>query len=297
MAFNYNAFFTATSRIRGGKYVWVKDAGDTGRRNVPFGSTVANPYKGMGYVWAGDLYEYRVSEPGYLFRSFKVAKATEASTDTTIYLNGDGYSCIPEVGNQLMVGPDVATTIGNIGKVTAVDFVSADNQFAVTIDHAIGSLAVGDILVEGVYLTSANADVTLLAVTATAPTTAAIGDKYFNTTSKKVFTATAENTWGETGADAVADTYYYSVADKLMYLLSGDTLVAIYKGTVLVKNPNTFVEIDTQFMPSDPMYGIEDVTFQINTIYGRTAWLERMQPLPKYVLAKNRSYIDGFFEI
>lgn len=67
--------------------------------------------------------------------------------------------------------------------------------------------------------------------------------------------------------------------------------------TVLVKKPNTFVEVDTPMMPTNGQWGIENVQHNINTVYGKTAYIERMQPLPKYVLALNRSYIDGVFEI
>lgn len=67
--------------------------------------------------------------------------------------------------------------------------------------------------------------------------------------------------------------------------------------TVLVKNPNTFIEVDTQFAPTDGRWGVTDVQHNINTVYGKRAFVERMQPLPKYVLAKNRNYIEGVFEI
>jgi hypothetical protein len=67
--------------------------------------------------------------------------------------------------------------------------------------------------------------------------------------------------------------------------------------TVLVKNANTFVEVDTPMMPTNGQWGIENVQHNINTVYGKRAFIARMQPLPKYILAKNRSYIDGIFEI
>ena len=49
-------------------------------------------------------------------------------------------------------------------------------------------------------------------------------------------------------------------------------------------------------MPTDG-YGIENANYSISTVYDKQAWIARMQPLPKYVLAKNRSYIDGIFWI
>ena len=223
--FNLETFFASAKQFRGGKFVWWKDANHEERSNVLYGSTIANPYKGFGYAFAADLYEYRLWKPGFLLKTFKVAKATTAGTDTTLYVDGSGYSHIPEVGNVLMKAPDTVETTGQSGKVTAVAYDASTQRFSVTVDVAIGGLLTTDILVEA--------------------------------------------------AGTVA-----SAAAK-----------------PLVTNPNTVVEVDTQFMPSDPMYGIDDVTFQINTVYGLAAWIDRMQPLPKYVLAKNRSYIDGIFEI
>jgi hypothetical protein len=37
--------------------------------------------------------------------------------------------------------------------------------------------------------------------------------------------------------------------------------------------------------------------YSISTVYDKQAWIQRMQPLPQYVLAMNRSYIDGIFWI
>ena len=66
---------------------------------------------------------------------------------------------------------------------------------------------------------------------------------------------------------------------------------------VLVPNPNTFIEADRDLLPTEG-YGIEgDANYSISTVYNKQAWIARMQPLPKYVLAKNRSYIDGIFWI
>jgi hypothetical protein len=65
---------------------------------------------------------------------------------------------------------------------------------------------------------------------------------------------------------------------------------------VLVDNPNTFIEKDEELLPTEG-YGFENVNYAISTVYNKQAYIARMQPLPKYVLAKNRSYIDGIFWI
>lgn len=49
----------------------------------------------------------------------------------------------------------------------------------------------------------------LLTVSDTAPSTYAVGDKYYNTTTSKIYTATATNTWGITGENP-SDLYLYA---------------------------------------------------------------------------------------
>lgn len=65
---------------------------------------------------------------------------------------------------------------------------------------------------------------------------------------------------------------------------------------VLCKNPNNWVEADHELLPTEG-YGIENANYSISGVYGKQAWIAKMQPLPKYVLAKNKSYIPGIFEI
>ena len=65
---------------------------------------------------------------------------------------------------------------------------------------------------------------------------------------------------------------------------------------VLVPNPNTFIEADRDLMPTEG-YGIENANYSISTVHDKEAWIARMQPLPDYVLAKNKSLIDGIFWI
>ena len=66
---------------------------------------------------------------------------------------------------------------------------------------------------------------------------------------------------------------------------------------VLVPNPNTFIEADVDMMPTEG-YGLDGTAnYSISTVHDKEAWIVKMQPLPKYVLAKNRSYIKGIFWI
>lgn len=219
---NLAYFYETSKKVRGGKWVWVKDGNGEMRGNVLLGGTIKNPKKGFDHLYAAQLVQYTPAQGCLIFRSFGVKTATTAATDTTIYINGDGYSDAPEVGMLIMKAPSAATGTGQSAKVTAVVYDATNEQFAVTVDTALGALAVGDILVEA------------------------------------------------TGS-AAAET-----------------------ATVLVPKPNTFIEADRDLMPTEG-YGIENANYSISTVYNKQAWIARMQPLPAYVLANNRSLIDGIF--
>jgi len=224
MVTNLAYFYETSRKVRGGKWVWVKDSNGEPRGNVLLGGTILNPNKGFGHLWAAQLVQYTPAQGCLIFRSFAVKQATSAATDTTIYLNGDGYSDAPEVGMMLMVAPNAANGTGQSAKVTAVEYDSVNERFKVTIDTALGSLTAGAILVEA----------------------------------------------------------------------SGNSASA--SASVLVPNPNTFIEADRDLLPTEG-YGLENANYSISTVYNKQAWIARMQPLPDYVLAKNRSYIDGIFWI
>lgn len=147
MVTNLAYFFETARKVRGGRWVWVKDSNGESRRNILLGGTIANPNKGFGHLWAAQLMQYTPGQPIYIFRSFAVSKASGAS-DTTIYIKGDGYSDAPEVGQIIMVAPDEATTKGQSAKITGVTYSETDEEFTVTIDTALGALTIDSILVE-----------------------------------------------------------------------------------------------------------------------------------------------------
>ena len=72
--------------------------------------------------------------------------------------------------------------------------------------------------------------VQLIAISDTAPSTCATGDKYYNSTSKKIFTATATNTWGSTGTTPLEDTSYWLISENGNYAWDGTDLVSIGGG-------------------------------------------------------------------
>ena len=225
MVTNLAYFYETSQKTRGGKWVWGKDSNGEERKNVLLGGTILNPKKGFDHLYAAQLVQYTPSVGMLIFRSFGVKTATAAATDTTIYLNGDGYGDAPEVGMLIMKAPSAANGTGQSALVTNVVYDEANEQFAVTLSVALGALAAGDILVE------------------------AAGD--------------------EASASA----------------------------TVLVPKPNTFVEADRDLMPTEG-YGLTGkANYSLSTVYDKQAWIQRMQPLPQYVLDMNRSYIDGIFWI
>ena len=243
MVTNLAYFYERSRKVRGGKWVWVKDSNGENRRNILLGGTIANPSANFSKLFAAQLMQYTPGQSMLIFRSFKV-QADAAASATTIYLDGDGYSDAPEVGMLIMVAPDalevtsmvadttsgeVTTTTaeytGQSAKITAVEYDEANEKFKVTIDTALGALTAGDILVEA----------------------------------------------------------------------NGSAASASAK--VLVPNPNVFNEADRDLMPVEG-YGIADgANYSVSGVYDKQAWIAKMQPLPKYVLAKNKSLIDGIFWI
>ena len=225
MVTNLAYFYETSQKTRGGKWVWVKDSNGEQRGNVLLGGTILNPKKGFDHLYAAQLVQYTPAQGCLIFRSFGVKTATAAATDTTIYINGDGYGDAPEVGMLIMKAPAAATGTGQSAVVTNVVYDETNEQFAVTLSVALGALAAGDILVEA-------------------------------------------------AGSAASET-----------------------ATVLVPKPNTFVEADRDLMPTEG-YGLTgQANYSISTVYNKQAWIARMQPLPAYVLANNRSLIDGIFWI
>ena len=243
MVTNLAYFYETSRKLRGGKWVWVKDSNGEQRGNVLLGGTILNPKKGFDHLYAAQLVQYTPGQGCYIFRSFAL-KANAAANATDYVLNADGYSDAPEVGMLVMVAPEsltvstseADTTDGSIttttadytgqsAKITAVVYDQANEKFTITLDNTLGELSAGAILVEA--------------------------------------TGTAKSA----------------------------------SAKPLVTNPNTFIEADRDLMPTDG-YGIANTAnYSISTVYNKQAWIARMQPLPQYVLDKNRSYIDGIFWI
>lgn len=114
-----------------------------------------------------------------------------------------------------------------------------------------------------------------------------------------------------TGQSAKVTAVVYDEAEEKFTITLDNTLGALDAGAILVEaegtkksatakvlvpNPNTFIEKDEELLPTEG-YGFQNANYSISTVYNKQAWIARMQPLPKYVLAKNKSLIDGIFWI
>jgi hypothetical protein len=247
MVTNLQYFFETAKKLRGGRWVWVKDSNGENRNNILLGGTIANPNKGFGHLWAAQLMQYTPGQPMLIFRSFKL-KADAAANSTTIYIDGDGYSDAPEVGQYLMVAPDATEVVsmeadtetgavtvtkttytGTYAKVTGVTYDETNQKFEVTLENKLSSdkIDAGTILVE---------------------------------------------------ADQAKDTESTGSAP------------------VLCTKPNVFNEADRDMLPTEG-YGFQNANYSVSGVYNKQAWIAKMQPLPKYVLALNKSLIDGIFWI
>lgn len=82
----------------------------------------------------------------------------------------------------------------------------------------------------------------LLDIAETAPEHCSAGDKYYNSSSKKIFTATGTDTWGQTGEDPEGGKIYITLDDEKTYRWSGTTMAEISAGLALGETQGTAYE-------------------------------------------------------
>ena len=70
-------------------------------------------------------------------------------------------------------------------------------------------------------------NIKLLDVTSTAPSECVEGDKYFDTTTNLIYTATGTNTWGDTGETPIENIFYIVLAKQATYTYDGTTLIGV----------------------------------------------------------------------
>ena len=101
--------------------------------------------------------------------------------------------------------------------------------------------------------------VQLIAISDTAPSECVENDKYYNTSTKKIYTATGTNTWGTNGETPIEDTSYWLISENGSYAWNGTDLVSIGGGKAEV--------VISDEEPEDGKLWVD--TAEIQTIAGR----------------------------
>lgn len=120
------------------------------------GGILKNPFKGRAKIYAGDLIEYTPNINNTTGAEVKILKFYESakeatSSDVTIKIVRDGYSHIPFVGDNIMVGQKDFTTKAKAVSVTRVEKSTETgvDVWILTLSETLGvTIKKGDILVE-----------------------------------------------------------------------------------------------------------------------------------------------------
>ena len=197
-----------------------------------------------------------------IFRSFKT-KTDTAANATTVVIEADGYSDAPEVGMYVMVAPNSV----KVKSIASASELSVAND---KVDLSDATFTETETDYTGTY----------------AKITAVVYDE-----AHEKFTLILENALASAKIDAGTILVEADAAADV----AEDNPTGVCK--VLVPNPNTFIEADRDLMPTEGFGVTGQANYSISTVYNKQAWIARMQPLPAYVLANNRSLIDGIFWI
>jgi len=79
-------------------------------------------------------------------------------------------------------------------------------------------------------------------------------------------------------------------------LVEAKGTAASASATPLVDYVNMWILADEDLLPTDG-FGIKNGHYYLSGVSGCAAYIGRMQPLTKYILAQNKSLIDGVFEL
>lgn len=156
---NGAALVQAEGQIGGQRYVFagLEALMKNAFVHPPIGGLLKNPFRGPAKIYAGDLIEHDlgiVSGKGAtikILKAYEVAKATEAETDTVIYIKRNGYVHIPFVGDNIMVGQaDFKTkSVGvTVSAVEVTTIAEEGDAWKVTLSATLGELTKGTVLVE-----------------------------------------------------------------------------------------------------------------------------------------------------
>lgn len=90
------------------------------------------------------------------------------------------------------------------------------------------------------------------------------------------------------------DTALTVTTDDILVEAKGDS--AAVDAKPLVDYVNLWIEKDTDLMPTEG-FGVSKGKYWMSGVSGCAAYIGRIQPLPAYILAQNKSMIDGVFEL
>lgn len=133
---------------------------------------------------------------------------------------------------------------------------------------------------ENLQINADNQIIDLLAVTDTAPSECSTGDKYFNTTNNQIYTATAQNTWSETGETPIKNIMYIVYDQQSSYSWNGTNLVIV--------GESSRAELAA-------VYPIGSIYMSVNnvnpaTLFGFGTW---EQIKDRFLLSSGNTYIAG----
>lgn len=125
----------------------------------PIGGKLINPFKGPAKIYAGDFIEHDLGFTAgskyhgatiKILKAYGVAKNAD-NADTVIYIVRNGFVHIPFPGDNIMIGQEDFKTEAKGVTISAVEATTDDTAgdvWKVTLSAALGTLKVGDVLVE-----------------------------------------------------------------------------------------------------------------------------------------------------
>lgn len=135
-------------------------------------------------------------------------------------------------------------------------------------------------------------NVSLIAISGTAPSECSTGDMYYNTTDNKIYTATATDTWGEVGTTPISDKTYVLVTDNTTYAYLNGTLEQIGGSEQEVENEYS----ESTTLPYSCDY-VNDVLLDVyssNEVKTKKIWIDN-KPIYRKVISISNSQITSAY--
>lgn len=122
-------------------------------------------------------------------------------------------------------------------------------------------------------------NIQLLAVTSTAPSECIEGDKYYNTTTRLIYTATATDTWGEIGETPIKDIFYIVLDEQTTYTYDGTDLISVGGSGGGANIVNEYSESTTESYSANYVNGkVSDLESVGKTVTFNNEWRNAYKP-------------------